>query len=137
MSLSLKIGEEIERQKLISKLAKMQYTRNDTTLERNKFSVKGDVIDVFPSHLNKTAWRIDFFGDEVEAIYEFDPLTGEVFNELQEIAIYPSSHHVTPEEVIQDTIAKIKEDLRKRVDEFDVLNMPLESQRINQQPMTS
>jgi excinuclease ABC subunit B len=135
MSLSLKAGEEIERQKVISKLAKMQYARNDNTLERNKFSVRGDVVDVFPSHLDKTAWRIDFFGDEVESIYEFDPLTGEVFGNLEEIAIYPSSHHVTPEEVIQNTIAKIKEDLRKRIDEFDALNMPLESQRINQRTL--
>ena len=135
MSLSLKVGEEIGRQYLITKLSRMQYCRNDTFLERNKFSVKGDVVDVFPSHLDKTAWRIDFFGDEVETIYEFDPLTGELFGELSQIAIYPSSHHVTPEEVIKDTILQIKEDLRKRIDEFDALNMPLESQRINQRTL--
>ncbi|MDA9817888.1 excinuclease ABC subunit UvrB [Flavobacteriaceae bacterium] len=135
MSLNIKTGDEIDRQQLIAKLANMQYSRNDISLSRNNFRVKGDVLDIFPSHLDKTAWRMDFFGDELESIYEFDPLTGEVFGELEEIAIYPSSHHVKPEDVVKNAISRIKEDLRKRIDEFDALNMLVESQRINQRTL--
>ena len=98
MVLRLKIGEEFNRQKFLQRLVDLQYSRNDISLERNNFRVRGDVVDVYASHLEDQCWRISFFGDEIDEISSFDPLTGEVFEKLNEIAIYPSSHYVTPED---------------------------------------
>ncbi len=132
MVLRAKVGEEINRQKFLLKLVNLQYKRNDIAFGRNNFRVMGDVIDLFPSHTEEKAWRIAFFGDEIEEISEFDPLTGEIFDKLNEIAIYPSSHYVTPENTIKSALSHIRTDLQKRVEEFDKQNKLIESQRINQ-----
>ncbi len=108
MIITIKIGEEINQQQLLEKFVELQYKRNDLVFERNNFQVKGDVINIFPSHLEDQAWRISMFGDEIELIEEFDPLTGEIFQELDEITIYPSSHYVTPQNTIKNIIPDIK-----------------------------
>jgi excinuclease ABC subunit B len=132
MAIRLKIGEEINRQKLLSRLVDLQYQRNDITFERGHFRAKGDVIDVFPAHLDDKAWKIIMFGDEIEEINEFDPLTGEFLGKLQEIAIYPSSHYVTPEINIKSAISYIKTDLQKQIIKFEEQKKLIEAQRIEQ-----
>lgn len=132
MVLRLKAGEEINRQKLLLRLVDLQYQRNDLAFERCSFRVLGDVIDVFPSHSDEIAWRISMFGDEIEEITEFDPLTGETFAKLTEVAIYPSSHYVTPAETLKGSIMQIKNDLAIRLKELELQNKLVEAQRLNQ-----
>lgn len=132
MVLRLKVGEEISRQKLLCRLVDLQYERNDVNLERCNFSVRGDIIDVFPSHSDSFAWRISMFGDEIEEIIEFDPLTGENFAKLDDIALYPSSHYVTPQETLRGAIAQIRNDLSIRVKELEDQGKLVEAQRMNQ-----
>ncbi len=132
MVLRLKLGENINRQKLIMRLVDMQYTRNDMDFERGNFRVQGDVIDVFPSHLEDKAWRIGMFGDEIDEIVEFDPLTGETFQKFNNIAIYPSSHYVAPADIVQKALLKIKSDLNLRLLELEKMGKIVEMQRLNQ-----
>lgn len=132
MVLRLKVGEEINRQKLLLRLVDLQYERNDLAFERCSFRVLGDVIDVFPSHEDESAWRISMFGDEIEEITEFDPLTGENFAKLTEVALYPSSHYVTPAETLQAAISNIKRDLAIRVKFLEDQGKIVEAQRLNQ-----
>lgn len=132
MVLRLKVGEEINRQKLLLRLVDLQYKRNDTVLGRSEFRVMGDCVDVFPSHLDGTAWRISMFGDEIEEIIEFDPLTGETFQKLDDVAIYPSSHYVTPKDALTGAVSNIKKDLSLRLKELDNNGQLLESQRLQQ-----
>lgn len=132
MVLRLKVGEEINRQKLLLRLVDLQYERNDLAFERCSFRVLGDVIDVFPSHEDERAWRISMFGDEIEEITEFDPLTGENFAKLTDIALYPSSHYVTPAETLQAAISNIKRDLAIRVKFLEDQGKIVEAQRLNQ-----
>lgn len=132
MVLRLKIGENINRQKLIMRLVDMQYTRNDMDFERGNFRVQGDVVDVFPSHLEDKAWRIGMFGDEIDEIVEFDPLTGETFQKFNNIAIYPSSHYVAPADIVQKALLKIKSDLNLRLLELEKMGKIVEMQRLNQ-----
>ena len=132
MVLRLKNGEQINRQKLIMRLIDMQYTRNDFDFERCNFRVQGDVVDVFPSHLDDKAWRISMFGDEIDEITEFDPLTGETFGKIDNVSIYPSSHYVAPAEVVQKALANIKNDLNLRLLELEKAGKIVEMQRLNQ-----
>lgn len=132
MVLRLKSGEEINRQKLLLRLVDLQYERNDIAFERCSFRVQGDVIDVFPSHSDEVAWRISMFGDEIEEITEFDPLTGETFAKLDEIALYPSSHYVTPQDTLKAAIVNIRNDLAIRVKALEEQNKLVEAQRLNQ-----
>ena len=132
MVLRLSVGEEINRQKLLLRLVDLQYERNDVTFERCCFRVKGDVVDIFPSHTDEIAWRISMFGDEIEEIIEFDPLTGEHFQKLDQVALYPSSHYVTPEEVLKGAIVNIKRDLNIRVKQLEEQGKIAEVQRLNQ-----
>ncbi|MDA9231150.1 excinuclease ABC subunit UvrB [Rickettsiales bacterium] len=132
MTIKIKTGEEINQQKLLEKFVELQYKRNDLAFERNNFQVKGDVINIFPSHLEDQAWRISMFGDEIEAIEEFDPLTGEIFQELEEITIYPSSHYVTPQNTIKNIIPAIKKELVEQIKFFEDNKQLLEAQRIEQ-----
>lgn len=132
MVLRLKAGEEINRQKLLLRLVDLQYERNDVSFERCNFRVTGDVVDIFPSHEDEKAWRISMFGDEIEEIIEFDPLTGESFNKLEEIALYPSSHYVTPADTLRGAMSQIKQDLATRVAELEASGMIAEAQRLNQ-----
>ena len=132
MVLRLKVGEHINRQKLIMRLVDMQYTRNDFDFERCNFRVQGDVVDVFPSHLDDKAWRLSMFGDEIDEITEFDPLTGETFGKIDNVSIYPSSHYVAPAEVVQKALANIKNDLNLRLLELEKAGKIVEMQRLNQ-----
>jgi len=132
MVLRLKVGEEINRQKLLLRLVDLQYERNDIAFERCSFRVLGDVIDVFPSHEDERAWRISMFGDEIEEIIEFDPLTGENFAKLTEVALYPSSHYVTPADTLRGAISQIKKDLAIRVQQLEDQGKIVEAQRLNQ-----
>ncbi len=126
------VGGKINQQKFLLQLTDLQYQRNDTSFERCSFRVQGDIVDIFPSHFDSIAWKISFFGDEIDNIYEFDPLTGQIISRLENISIYPSSHYITPQSVMQNAVNKIKIDLNQRIDEFDKNNLLIESQRINQ-----
>ena len=132
MVLKLKIGEQMNRQKIIMRLIDMQYTRNDFDFERCNFRVQGDVIDIFPSHLEDKAWRLSMFGDEIDEISEFDPLTGEIFSKISQISLYPSSHYVAPADVVQKAIVNIKNDLNLRLAELEKAGKIVEMQRLNQ-----
>ncbi len=132
MVMRIKIGDEINRQKLIMRLIDLQYVRNDLAFERCNFRVIGDVVDIFPSHLDDRAWRLSMFGDEIEEISEFDPLTGETFAKLDNVSIYPSSHYVTPKETLHKAVIHIKNDLNIRLAELEKNNKILEAQRLNQ-----
>jgi len=132
MVLRLKVGEEINRQKLLLRFVDLQYERNDAAFERCSFRVQGDTIDIFPSHEDERAWRISMFGDEIEEITEFDPLTGETFCKLTDIALYPSSHYVTPADTLKTAISQIKKDLAIRVSDLESRGLIVEAQRLNQ-----
>ncbi len=132
MVLRLKIGEEFNRQKFLQRLVDLQYSRNDISLERNNFRVRGDVVDVYASHLEDQCWRISFFGDEIDEISSFDPLTGEVFEKLNEIAIYPSSHYVTPEDKMSGALKQIKHELRDRLEAYEAQGNALAEQRVRE-----
>jgi len=132
MVLRLKVGDSINRQKLLLRLVDLQYKRNDLVLSRNDFRVLGDSIDIFPSHFDDRAWRISMFGDEIEEIIELDPLTGEYHQKLETIALYPSSHYVTPQDTMKGAIMAIKKDLAIRLDDLEKSGHMLEAQRLQQ-----
>ena len=135
MNLSIQVGDQVRRDDTLLHLVEMQYTRNDYDFARATFRVRGDVLDVFPAYEDESALRIEFFGDEVDAISEIDPLTGKSRKRLQAATIYPSSHHVTPEDVRLEAIETIKQELEERRHWFDEQNMLVESQRIHQRTL--
>jgi excinuclease ABC subunit B len=132
MSFGLKVGERIEQRQLIADLVALQYKRTLVDFARGLFRVRGDVIELFPAHLEDRAWRIGLFGDEIESIAEFDPLTGKKLADLQSVKIYANSHYVTPRPTLQQAIKGIKEELRHRVDELSRMGRLLEAQRLEQ-----
>ncbi|MFU7501904.1 MAG: excinuclease ABC subunit UvrB [Candidatus Tisiphia sp.] len=132
MTISLKSGETYARDKLLNDLVNLQYERNDVGFERGTFRVKGDNIDIFPVHYNDKAWRLLFFGNELEYISEFDPLTGEKLAKLDQAVIYAKSHFVTPKEVVQNAISQIEEELQRRLEFLKAHDKLLEAQRLNQ-----
>ena len=132
MKLDLRVDQEIDRQEILSQMAVMQYKRNDTDFSRGNFRVQGDIIDIFPSHMEESAWKVSMFGDQSEELIEFDPLTGQVFKNLEEISIYPSSHYITPKEAVVKAIHNIKSDLKIRIDEFLAQGKDLEARRVEQ-----
>lgn len=125
-------GEEYGRDTLLRKLVEIQYERNDTDFHRGTFRVRGDVVEVFPAYDSDKALRIEFFGDEVEAISEIDPLRGAVLNRLPKCAIYPASHYVSTRETLERAVEQIRVDLGERIRHFREQNMLLEAQRIEQ-----
>lgn len=131
MSVDLKRGMRYNQAKFIRHLNDIQYHRNDMDFARGTFRVRGDTIDIFPSG-RETAYRIEFFGDEVERILEIDPLTGEVLNYPDEIRIFPTSHYVTPEDKLKHAIAQIKDEYESRVKFFEEHQKYLEAQRLTQ-----
>lgn len=131
LGLQLRLGEVRRRDKLIRHLTDIQYQRNDMDFHRSTFRVRGDVIDVFPANA-ETAYRIEFFGDEVERLTEINPLTGEIMATPDQISIFPSSHFVTPRDKLATAIDKIKAELEERVAYFERNNQLLEAQRIKQ-----
>jgi excinuclease ABC subunit B len=125
-------GEEYGRDTLLRKLVEIQYERNDTDFHRGTFRVRGDVVEVFPAYDNDKALRIEFFGDQVEAVSEIDPLRGVVINRLTKCAIYPASHYVSTRETLEKAVELIRIDLGERIRYFREQNMLLEAQRIEQ-----
>lgn len=131
MSIDLTVGQRYRQDKFIRHLNDIQYHRNDMDFARGNFRVRGDTIDIYPSG-RETAYRIEFFGDEVERILEIDPLTGEVLDYPKEIRIFPTSHYVTPEQRMQGVIDNIKMEYEQRVKYFDDRQKYLEAQRLTQ-----
>jgi len=132
MTMKLSTGETVSRQNLLRQLTELQYRRNDTNFVRGAFRVRGDSVELFPAHLEDSAWRISLFGDEIEAIFEFDPLTGSKNAKLDSITIFANSHYVTPRPTLQQACKQIKQELKGRIAEFTANNQLLESQRIEQ-----
>lgn len=132
MTLELKSGQEYKRKDFLNQLIDLQYERNDIAFERGTFRVIGENIDIFPSHYATRAWRLSFFGDELEYISEFDPLTGERFRKLDKAVIYANSHFVTPDNVIKQAITAIADELEKRLQFFKDSDKLLEFHRLNQ-----
>jgi len=132
MLLHLSVGEISNQREILSRLSQMQYTRNDVTLLRGHFRVKGEVIDIFPADSEEQALRIEMFDEEIERLYWFDPLTGERLKSLQRITIYPQTHYVTPKSKILNMLDDIKDELRDRKKELLSLNKLVEEQRISQ-----
>ncbi len=132
MTIGLKTGDAIDRADLVKRLVELQYTRNDAAFERGTFRVRGDSVEIFPVHYEDRAWRLSLFGDEVEAIAEFDPLTGEKTCSLGEITIYPSSHYVTPRPTVTQAIKGIKAELKQTLEHFNAEGKLLEAQRLEQ-----
>ncbi|WP_443646285.1 excinuclease ABC subunit UvrB [Candidatus Ponderosibacter sp. Uisw_141_02] len=132
MTMKLGAGETVSRQVLLRQLTELQYRRNDTNFVRGAFRVRGDSVELFPAHLEDSAWRISLFGDEIEAIFEFDPLTGSKNAKLDSITIFANSHYVTPRPTLQQACKQIKQELKGRIAEFTANNQLLEAQRIEQ-----
>lgn len=132
LHISLRSGEEFDRDELISKLIAIQYTRNDIDFKRTTFRVKGDTIDIFPANQSEMAIKVQFFGDEIEKIYEFDPVSGNLLNELQYVAIYPATHYAVGSNTLQNAIEQIENDRQIAIKKFEDENKPLEAERIGQ-----
>lgn len=132
MTLYIEKGKKYSRKELLENLVQLQYDRNDINFDRGTFRVKGENVDVFPAHYSQKAWRLSFFGDDLELISEFDPLTGSKIAELDSAVIYASSHFVTPRSVIEKIIPDIQEDLRIQINHFESSGKIVEARRIDQ-----
>lgn len=132
MVVKLELGGEIDRDKLIKSLVELQYRRNDAAFARGTFRVRGETIDIFPVQNEDRAWRVSLFGDEVDGLIEFDPLTGEKTADLQEITVYANSHYVTPRPTLNQAIKGIKQELREQLDVFTKAGKLLEAERLDQ-----
>ncbi|MBT4331238.1 MAG: excinuclease ABC subunit UvrB, partial [Gammaproteobacteria bacterium] len=132
MLLHVSRGELIDRHSVLRRLAELQYTRNDAVLQRGTFRVRGEIIDIFPADSEREAVRIELFDEEVERISRFDPLTGDVSDQLPRITIFPKSHYVTPRQKILDAIEQIKEELKERLEQLRERNKLVEAQRLEQ-----
>ena len=128
-------GERLSMDSLISRLVEVHYERNDYDFHRSTFRVRGDVIEIIPAYSHKRALRIEFFGDEIEALYETDPLTGEVFSRLKKTVIYPGSHYVSDRDNLDRAVRDIREELRLRLTELKAANRLVEAQRLEQRTM--
>jgi excinuclease ABC subunit B len=135
MTIVIEEGTTLPRAELLKKLVSLQYKRNDASFYRGTFRVRGDVIEIFPAHYADRAWRLSLFGDEVESIQEFDPLTGEKTSALQLITVYPNSHYVTPRPALSQARKSIKAELKQRLDEFNNQGKLLEAERLEQRTM--
>jgi len=132
MTFSLNKDDIIKRSHLITKLVELQYIRNDINFYRGTFRVRGDIIDIFPSHYDDCSWRISFFGEKIETITSVDPLTGKKNNELNFVKIFPNSHYVTPKPTLEKAIKNIKIELEQRLNFFKKEKKFLEAERIEQ-----
>ena len=129
-----KVGETIDRDKVLRKLVRLQYERNDSSLGRGRFRVRGEVIEIMPSYA-ETAFRISLFGDEIEAIQHFDPLTGEVLDQVEHISIWPATHYVTEEDSVENSLEMIRAELDQRVTELESEGKDLEAHRLKQRTL--
>ena len=132
MTLPLSTGQRVPRTELLRRLVELQYRRNDAGFGRGMFRAKGDVVEVFPAHLEDRAWRLSLFGDEIESIHEIDPLTGEKVTALDSVRVYANSHYVMPKPTLQQAIKQMKVDLKDRLEEFNRDGKLLEAQRLEQ-----
>ena len=132
MTLKLKKGDVIEPPEIYRRLAELQYERNQSNFIRSTFRVQGDTLDIFPSHLEDRGWRVSFFGDEIDDLYEFDSLTGKKLANLDEATVYPASHYVTPRPTVAHAMQQIREELKEREEYFTKQNKLIEAQRIGQ-----
>ena len=132
MIFDIKVGETVDQRELIRKLVALQYKRNDTAFTRGCFRVRGDSLEIFPSHYEDMAWRVSFFGDEIEGIAEFDPLTGTKGAALEKVRVYANSHYVTPGPTMKQAAAAIKFELEERLKELEIEGKLLERQRLEQ-----
>ena len=132
MVVKLEKGGRIDRDLLIKGLVEQQYRRNDAGFQRGCFRVRGESVDLWPSQLEDRAWRVSMFGDEVDGIREFDPLTGEVTGELEKVSIYANSHYVTPRPTLSQAVLRIKAELKQRLEELHAAGRLLEAQRLEQ-----
>ena len=132
LHISLRKGDIIDRDDIIKRLIDIQYTRNEMDFKRSTFRAKGDTLDIFPANQSEMAIRVRFFGDEIEKIYEFDPITGNMLNEVSYAAIYPATHYAVGNERLKRAIAQITEDREKAIKKFNDEGKPLEAERIGQ-----
>ncbi len=130
-AIPLKVGMEIDQREMLKQLVSVQYSRNDIELKRGNFRVRGDVVEIGPAYEDRIV-RVEFFGDEIEAIRYVDPLTGEILNTVSSLNIYPARHFVTPEDTLQDACNDIDEELKKRIEELETNGKLIEAQRIDQ-----
>ena len=135
MTFSLKRGDKIEQRQLIADLVALHYRRNDMNFARGSFRVRGDTIELWPAHLEDRAWRISLFGDVVESLTEFDPLTGAKTDEFGMVKVYANSHYVTPKPTLKQAVRGIKEELKLRLDELNRAQRLLEAQRLEQRTL--
>ncbi len=135
MLLKLKTGQEIERNALLKQLVEIQYERNDVDFHRGTFRVRGDSVEIFPAYEEKRALRIEFFGDEIDAISEIDPLRGQVTDRLEQTTIFPASHYVATRPTLDRAVKEIQDELLERIQYFRANNMLLEAQRIEQRTL--
>jgi excinuclease ABC subunit B len=132
MVVKLEAGGKIDRDVLVKGLVEQQYRRNDNFFARGTFRIRGETVDLWPSHLEDRAWRVSLFGDEIEAIREFDPLTGEITAEMERVSIYANSHYVTPRPTLTQAITRIKDELKEHLAKLHAEGKLLESQRLEQ-----
>jgi excinuclease ABC subunit B len=132
MVLNLRKGQRVERARLLRALVELQYKRNDVDFHRGTFRARGDSIEIFPAHYEDRAWRLALFGDEVEAIVEFDPLTGEKTDTLERVKLYPNSHYVIPKPTLAEAVEAIKVELKERLATFRAAGRLLEAERLEQ-----
>ncbi len=132
MVVKLERGGRIERDQLIKGLVEQQYRRNDSAFQRGTFRIRGETVDIWPSHLEDRAWRVNLFGDEIDGLKEFDPLTGEIGAEMDRVSIYANSHYVTPRPTMQQATISIKAELKERLAELTAQGRLLEAQRLDQ-----
>ena len=132
MTFQMQVGDRLDQRQLLADLVAQQYKRQDINFVRGSFRVRGDTIEIFPAHLEDSAWRISMFGDEIESITEFDPLTGQKTGDLKSVKIYANSHYVTPRPTLNQAIKSIKEELQHRLQELEKAGRLLEAQRLEQ-----
>ncbi|MDP9630745.1 UNVERIFIED_ORG: excinuclease ABC subunit B [Ensifer adhaerens] len=132
MTFQMSVGDTLDQRQLLADLVAQQYKRRDMDFQRGSFRVRGDTIEIFPAHLEDAAWRISMFGDEIDAITEFDPLTGQKTGDLKSVKIYANSHYVTPRPTLNGAIKAIKEELKHRLAELEKGGRLLEAQRLEQ-----
>lgn len=131
-TLSLRVGQEIERNRLLGQLVDIQFERNDIDFQRGRFRVRGDVVEIFPASHDERALRVEFFGDEIDRIREVDPLTGEILAERDHVAIFPATHFMTNEERMEEAVNGITEELKEQTTKLKAENKLLEAQRLEQ-----
>ncbi|AXS42080.1 excinuclease ABC subunit UvrB [Breoghania sp. L-A4] len=135
MTFAIEVGERINQRQLLADLVALQYRRNDASFQRGSFRVRGDTIEIFPAHYEDRAWRVSLFGDEIDSITEFDPLTGQKSGELKSVKVYANSHYVTPKPTLNQATKSIKAELKQRLAELYDHGRLLEAQRLEQRTL--